>query len=125
MKTKVQTQITVVPPPLSHLHFDNGGGQGGGLFLEQAQNQKQDDIDHPVFDSLFSDCHSFICGEGTKASTRAHSSRMLIGLDMYTSQPAARAFSASPLSALAVIAITGTYVRAFFFSLLRILRATS
>ncbi len=29
MKLKVQTQIiviTVVPPPLSHLGFDNGGG---------------------------------------------------------------------------------------------------
>jgi hypothetical protein len=26
MKLKVQTQITVIPPPLSHLVFDNGGG---------------------------------------------------------------------------------------------------
>jgi hypothetical protein len=26
MKTKIQTQIKVVPPPLSLLFFDNGGG---------------------------------------------------------------------------------------------------
>jgi hypothetical protein len=33
MKLKVQTQIIVVPPPLSPLIFDNGGGQGGGRML--------------------------------------------------------------------------------------------
>src|SRR5688572_19175995 len=52
--------------------------------------------------------------DGIYASTRAESSRILIGFDMYTSQPAERALSASPLRALAVIAIIGTDARLCF-----------
>ena len=40
MNILISTQHEIVPPPLSLLVFDNGGGQGGGRMLALRKNLK-------------------------------------------------------------------------------------